>query len=134
MSASGPTPPTFAVQQVVGYLGYRAYLVGLLSTRVWPILSGPFAVGDSQMKPMTLFSAFLVAALVDAQLAASKTAEAIKGSLSQTGQAMYYCQTLYAGARGALGRDRYAYIERCFKDLTGMYPAQAHENCTLRRC
>ena len=41
------------------------------------------------------------------------------------------CQALYGGFRGALGRDRYAYIERCFKDLTGKYPFQVNMNCTL---
>jgi hypothetical protein len=41
------------------------------------------------------------------------------------------CQELYGGYRGPLGRDRYAYIERCFKDLTGKYPSQVDMNCTL---
>ena len=88
--------------------------------------------------PMILFSAFVFAALVGAGVAESKTAGAKKASPSQTAsttsQAMYECQALYAGPRGFLGRDRYGYIEGCFKAKTGMYPFQAHENCTLRRC
>ncbi len=89
--------------------------------------------------PMILFSAFFVMALLNVRLAESKTVGAKKDSLSQTvsmttNQAMHECEMLYGGSRGYLGRDRYAYIERCFKDLTGMYPSQARENCTLRRC
>ena len=88
---------------------------------------------------MILFSAFFVAVLLDVGLAESKTAGAKKTSSSQTvstttSQAMYECEAQYAGPRGVLGSYRYGYIEGCFKALTGMYPFQAHENCTLRRC
>jgi len=44
------------------------------------------------------------------------------------------CQAQYAGGRGFLARDRYSYIEMCFKDKTGKYPGQVGMNCTLRRC
>ena len=89
--------------------------------------------------PMILFSAFFLAMLLDVRVAESKTAGARKTGPSDTismttSQAMYECEALYAGNRGHLARERYAYIERCFKGLTGMYPSQAHENCTLRRC
>jgi hypothetical protein len=88
---------------------------------------------------MILFLAFFVAGLLDVGLAESKTAGAKKTSPSQTvgmttSQAMYECEAQYAGPRGTLGNYRYGYIEGCFKALTGIYPFQAHENCTLRRC
>jgi roadblock/LC7 domain-containing protein len=89
--------------------------------------------------PAILLSVFFCAALLDGGLAASKAA-AKKESPSQTAsvmaanQAMYDCQALYAGRRGFLGRDRYAFIETCFKAATGKYPFQAGANCTLRRC
>jgi hypothetical protein len=89
--------------------------------------------------PMILFSAFFVAALLDAGVAESKTAGAKKTSSSQTvttttSRAMYECEAQYAGPRGVLGNYRYGLIEGCFKALTGMYPFQAHENCALRHC
>jgi hypothetical protein len=88
---------------------------------------------------MILFSAFFVAALLDVGLAESRTAGGKKTSSSQTvttttSRAMYECEAQYAGPRGVLGNFRYGYIESCFKALTGMYPFQAHENCTLRHC
>jgi hypothetical protein len=88
--------------------------------------------------PIVLLSAFFVAALFDVGLAASQTAGTIRANPSQTAsathrQAMDECQELYGGgrARGHLGRDRYAYIEACFKQKTGMYPFQVNMNCTL---
>jgi hypothetical protein len=89
--------------------------------------------------PIILFATAFVVVLLNAEFAESKTAGA-KGAgpatpaSTSTSQAMYQCEARYAGPRGFLGRDRYAYIEACFKALTGMYPAQARENCTLRRC
>jgi len=47
---------------------------------------------------------------------------------------MHECEGYYAGHRGFLGKDRYAYIEQCFKNITGMTPAQLQINCSLRRC
>ena len=44
------------------------------------------------------------------------------------------CQRNYGGRRGFLGRDRYAFIEQCFKLKTGKYPAQLQLNCKLRGC
>jgi hypothetical protein len=85
-----------------------------------------------------LFSALFAAALFDAGPAVSKAAK--KESPSKTtglmtpSQAMYECESQYAGPRGFLGRDRYGFIEGCFKALTGKYPFEVHENCTLRRC
>jgi hypothetical protein len=46
-------------------------------------------------------------------------------------QAMEECKALYEGVqRGWLWQQRYARIESCFKEKTGMYPFQAHVNCT----
>jgi hypothetical protein len=88
--------------------------------------------------PIILFSAFFVAAPLDVGLAQSKAAKKESPSntsgVMTTSQAMYECQARYAGNRGLLGRDRYAFIEGCFKSLTGRYPFEARENCTLRRC
>jgi hypothetical protein len=85
-----------------------------------------------------LFSAFFVAALLDVGRAESKAAKR-EGPSNTTGvmtssQAMYECEARYAGNRGFLGRDRGGLIEQCFKSLTGKYPFEVHENCTLRRC
>jgi hypothetical protein len=74
------------------------------------------------------------AGFADAQAARAKKASAAPTANMTTSLAMYQCQAQYAGPRGFLGRDRYVYIEACFKALTGKYPADARENCTLRRC
>ena len=88
--------------------------------------------------PIILFSTVFVAALFDVGLAESKAAKKESPSsttgVMTTSQAMYECLSRYAGNRGFLGRDRYAFIEGCFKGLTGKYPFEVHENCTLRRC
>jgi hypothetical protein len=99
-----------------------------------------------------LLSAFFAAALFDAALAESKatrnagpsqtanpseTANPSQAASATTAsQAMRECEALYGGGlgRGHLGRDRYAYIERCFKDLTGMYPSQVNQDCSVPRC
>lgn len=47
---------------------------------------------------------------------------------------MTMCETFYGGRRGHLGRDRYAYIEQCFKHETGLYPFQLNLNCKIRQC
>ena len=44
------------------------------------------------------------------------------------------CQSFYRGQRFMMNKDRYGLIEGCFKQMTGMYPAQLQLNCTLRRC
>jgi len=49
-------------------------------------------------------------------------------------QTWYTCQARYAGGRGFLAKDRWAYIEQCFHDATGKYPGQLGLNCYLRRC
>jgi hypothetical protein len=91
--------------------------------------------------PIILFSASFIAAVLCVGLAESKTTRAKIASPSDTGvlstpnsQAMYECEARYAGNRGFLGRDRGGFIEQCFKGLTGKYPFEVHENCTLRRC
>jgi hypothetical protein len=81
--------------------------------------------------PTTLFSACFVASLFDVGLALSQTTRPSQDTSATYREAMAKCQELYGGWRGALGRDRYAYIERCFKDLTGKYPSQVNMNCTL---
>jgi hypothetical protein len=78
-----------------------------------------------------LLSACFVASLFDVGLALSQTARPSQDTSAAYRQAMAKCQELYGGWRGALGRDRYAYIERCFKDLTGKYPSEVNVNCTL---
>ncbi len=80
---------------------------------------------------MILFSTCFVALLFDVALALSQTARLSPAESAAHRQAMDKCQELYGGFRGALGRDRYAYIERCFKDLTGKYPFEVNINCTL---
>jgi hypothetical protein len=66
----------------------------------------------------------------------SKSKGGTKPAVAQTAhqKAMATCETYYGGRRGNLGADRYAYIELCFKNATGMYPAQAKLNCSFRRC
>lgn len=81
--------------------------------------------------PITLFLACLVASLFDVGLAMSQTARSTQAASATHRQAMDKCQELYGGFRGWLGRDRYAYIERCFKDLTGKYPFEVSMECTL---
>jgi hypothetical protein len=80
---------------------------------------------------ITLFSACFVASLFDVGLALSQTARLSQAASAAHRQAMDKCQELDGGWRGAMGRDRYAYIERCFKDLTGKYPSQVNMNCTV---
>jgi hypothetical protein len=60
--------------------------------------------------------------------------DAAQGAQASYQDAWYTCQSWYAGARGFLAKDRYAYIEQCFKDKTGKYPGQVGMNCVLRRC
>jgi hypothetical protein len=48
-------------------------------------------------------------------------------------KAMEECKSQYGGRRFGLGRDRYAYIEQCFKMATGSYPFQVNANCSMRR-
>jgi hypothetical protein len=90
--------------------------------------------------PVILLSASFAVALLVAGVADAASAK--KSSSSQTAQnastnynqAMYECASRYAGPRGYLGRDRGGYIETCFKELTGKYPADVGVNCPLRRC
>lgn len=89
--------------------------------------------------PIILFAAFFVATLLNVGLAVSQTAGTKRANPSQTvsarhQQAMDECKERYGGgvARGHLGRDRYAFIEACFKEKTGMYPFQANVNCFIR--
>jgi hypothetical protein len=100
--------------------------------------------------PIILCSAFFVAALFDAGSAASETAMAKQPSPTDeritpispqsfptASPAMRECAIRYGGrfARGRVMRDhRWAYVEACFKEKTGMYPWQAHENCPFRYC
>jgi hypothetical protein len=80
---------------------------------------------------MIVFSTCFVASLLYVGLALSQTARPSQAESAAHRQAMDKCQELYGGFRGALGRDRYAYIERCFKDMTGKYPFEVNVNCTL---
>lgn len=85
--------------------------------------------------PIILFSACFVATLLNVGLAVLQTAGTKRVDPSQTvsvrhQQAMDECKERYGGgiARGHLGRDRYAYMEACFKQLTGVYPFQVNVN------
>lgn len=82
------------------------------------------------------FAAVAVASLLVANSvnAASKDTQKIGTTQSSHQDAMYSCEAMYAGPRGFLGKDRYAFIERCFKDKTGKYPFEVNQNCSLRRC
>jgi hypothetical protein len=66
----------------------------------------------------------------------SKSKGGTKPAVAQTAhqKAMATCQTYYGGQRGSLGAVRYAFIEQCFKNATGMFPAQAKLKCKLRSC
>jgi hypothetical protein len=44
------------------------------------------------------------------------------------------CQSLYRGQRFYMNKFRYAMIEQCFKNATGMYPARLQLNCRIRGC
>jgi hypothetical protein len=91
---------------------------------------------------LVLLSTLLAASLFDAAPGEAKTKHIRTGpalaSNAPVGQsyqsAMDECQSEYAGYRGHLSRDRYAYIEGCFNILTGKTPTAAGMNCTLRRC
>jgi hypothetical protein len=84
--------------------------------------------------PIILFSAISVAALLDVGLAMPQTTRPSQAVSARHQQAMDECKERYGGgiARGHLGRDRYAYIEACFKQLTGIYPFQANVGCFVR--
>lgn len=79
-----------------------------------------------------LFSACFIASLLNGGLAVSQTARPSQTASATHKQAMEECLKLYGGWRGWLGRDRYAYIERCFKDSTGKYPFEVGMNCTYQ--
>jgi hypothetical protein len=89
-------------------------------------------------------SALSLALLITAGVAEAKTkttkskAGATTASAQAAGgthkSAMAECEAQYGGQRFFLGRDRYAYIEQCFKSATGMYPHQANMNCSVKGC
>ena len=81
--------------------------------------------------PMTLFAACFVASLFDVGLAASQTVRPSQTASAARQQTMEECKARYGRglARCHLARDRYAYIDACFKELTGKYPFQADVNC-----
>jgi len=91
---------------------------------------------------LVLLSTLLMAPLVDANPVEAKTrnvlvrpalaSNATESSVYQS--AMRECEGFYGGQRFLLGRDRYAYIEQCFKIKTGKTPSELQINCTLRRC
>jgi hypothetical protein len=86
-----------------------------------------------------VFAAAVLASLsvtdaVDAAPRDKPKTDAAQGTQESYQDAWYTCQSWYAGARGYLAKDRYAYIEQCFKEKTGKYPGQVGMNCVLRRC
>jgi hypothetical protein len=72
------------------------------------------------------------ARLPAAQLANFQPGKAANGSTHKS--AMAECEAQYGGQRFFLGRERYAYIEQCFRQSTGMYPHQVQMNCSIARC
>jgi hypothetical protein len=93
------------------------------------------------MKLRTIMAlACFVVALFDVGLAMSQTARPARAASAARQQAMEECKARYGGwgvqehngPRGRVGGLRYAYIEACFKEKTGLYPAQANVNCIYR--
>jgi hypothetical protein len=77
--------------------------------------------------PIILFSAFLAAILFDGRLAVSQTARPSATVPTALQKAMEECKSRYGGVqRGWFWQQRYMYIEACFKEKTGVYPAQAN--------
>jgi hypothetical protein len=84
-----------------------------------------------------VLASLLVADSVSAQSRDKPKPAAAQGTQGTQGayeEAWTACQAQFAGNRGFLGRDRYAYIEQCFHDKTGKFPGQVGMNCQLRRC
>jgi hypothetical protein len=89
--------------------------------------------------PTILSLACFVVALFDVGLAMSQTARTSR-TVSAAQQAMEECKARYGGwgpqergsSRGRVAGLRYAYIEACFKEKTGLYPFQAKVNCIYR--
>ena len=84
----------------------------------------------------TMLNLIAVATILVGSATYAKSAAALSQAALQ--QAMRDCENMYRsprrGRRSGLENFVYAYIERCFKIKTGMYPAQANINCNLRRC
>jgi hypothetical protein len=98
-------------------------------------------IGRKAMKLPTFLSlACFVVALFDVGLAMSQASRPSQAVSAAHQQAMEECKARYGGRgfedggpRGRVGRDqRYAYIEACFKEKTGLSPFQANVNCTYR--
>ena len=82
------------------------------------------------------FTAILFLALVLASVFDSCFAEQATSRVATPAQQKAWadCQNYYRGQRFMMNKDRYGLIEACFKNATGMYPAQLQLNCGLRRC
>jgi acyl-homoserine lactone acylase PvdQ len=88
---------------------------------------------------IVLCSGFFVASLFNVGLAVSQTtrpsqtARPSQAVSAAHQQAMEECKARYGGVqRSWLWQRRYMSIEACFKEKTGMYPFQAHVNCSYR--
>jgi len=83
-----------------------------------------------------LISCVAAASMMLLASAISKTKPENAAPSGQSGAAaMQQCQSMYAGRRGAMSRDRYQFIEECVKGMTGKTPAQLGLNCSGRgRC
>jgi hypothetical protein len=98
--------------------------------------------GEDRMKLSVLFPALCLVPLLAAGPAESKSSQkrpnaqvASVTTANASGiAAMNECQARYAGNRGYLGKDRYAYIEGCVRQMTGRTPADMQLNCALRKC
>jgi hypothetical protein len=90
--------------------------------------------------PTILSLACFVVALFDVGLGMSQTARPSRAVSAARQQAMEECKARYGGSgpqehggpRGRVAAFRYAYIEACFKEKTGLYPFQANVNCIYR--
>jgi hypothetical protein len=51
------------------------------------------------------------------------------GAVSPAQRAMLECQARYKFAGSQMWQERWPFVERCFKEKTGMYPGQANVNC-----
>ena len=83
------------------------------------------------MKHIAIISMVVLVSVFDACLAEQAASQVATPAQKK---AWAYCQSAYRGQRFMMNKDRYGLIEGCFKQMTGMYPAQLQLNCTLRRC
>jgi hypothetical protein len=82
-------------------------------------------------RTVIIFLALVLASLCDASLAQQRASQVATPAQRK---AWADCQNSYRGQRFMMNKDRYGLIEGCFKQATGMYPAQLQLNCRFRKC